>query len=296
MSTQSPPVKPVDYRHLVASFFRKHDDKLISQTSKMLGKYRGKEPKLCLILAKKYQTANPLNRVFASQVTEEHYDDFVKLTTLFLSVFYPQDVNEAETLCSKHVGNEGELFGKLSSNFNAINPLTMDRPDKAYACKIDYKAILVAFFLEHDAEQAREVEDILNKCVGKEAILFSVLATKHDTSNALNAVFRERMTIVQPKDNLSLLKLYLSVFHPSVLPDAKSMLEGHKGAESEFFSRLSTKFRACNPLDVCGDFGKGSSDSILENGRLSPVRSKPSPSADPKRDEANPSRSPAVTP
>jgi hypothetical protein len=44
------------------------------------------------------------------------------------------------------------------------------------------------------------------------------------------------LTIVQPTDRLSLLKLYLSVFHPSILADAKSMLEEpvYKRAESEF--------------------------------------------------------------
>jgi hypothetical protein len=65
------------------SSFRKHDGKI----SKMLGKYRGKEPKLCLILAKKYDTVNPLNRVFVSRVTEDHFEDFVKLTTLYLRSF-----------------------------------------------------------------------------------------------------------------------------------------------------------------------------------------------------------------
>ena len=95
----------------------------------------------------------------------------------------------------QHVWNEGELLGKkLSSNFNAINLLKMDCPDEAYACKINYRTILVAFFLENDTEQATEVKEILNKCVEKEAILLSVLgagATKHDTLNTLNAVFRE---------------------------------------------------------------------------------------------------------
>ena len=76
----------------------------------------------------------------------------------------------------------------------------MDRTDKA-------NSVLVAFFLEHDAEQAMEVEEILNKCVGKKAILFSVLAFKHDTSNALSALFRERLAIVRPRDHLSLLIL-----------------------------------------------------------------------------------------
>lgn len=120
------PTKPVDYRLLLKCFLKKHDGRMISQLGKMLGKHKGKEPKLCLILARKYDASNPLNRVFVSRVTEEHFDDYVKLTTLYLSIFYPQDVDEAATLCSNHAGNEGELFKKLSSNFHAINPLTID--------------------------------------------------------------------------------------------------------------------------------------------------------------------------
>ncbi len=299
------PTKPVDYRLLLKCFLKKHDGRMISQLGKMLGKHKGKEPKLCLILARKYDASNPLNRVFVSRVTEEHFDDYVKLTTLYLSIFYPQDVDEAATLCSNHAGNEGELFKKLSSNFHAINPLTMDRPEKQYSRPVDYKSILTAFLLEHDPEQAMEAEEILNKCAGKEAILFSVFAAQYDTSNALNAVFQERLASAQPKEHLSLLKLYLSVFHPSILADAKSMLEHCKGAKDELFSRLSTKFRACNPLDICGELGKGPLNTIeevmliQEDGCVSPVQRKQgrspviTPKAMPKK---NFSQSPAVTP
>lgn len=297
-SHESSPTKPIDFRLLLSSFLKKHDGKMISQLGKMLGENKGKEPKLCLILAKKYDAPNPLNRVFVSSVTEEHFDDFIRLTTLYLSIFYPQDVDEAVTLCAKFVGNEGELFKKLSSNFHAINPLTMDRLDKAFSHPVDYKEILIAFFLKHDAEQAKEADEILNKCVGKEAILFSVFAFKYDTSNALNAVFQERLKGVQPMDHISLLKLYLSVFHPACLSDATSMLEQYKGAENELFSRLSAKFRACNPLDICDDIGKGSS-SIQEDG-CSPVPRKQvrsSPAVTPKaKPTEHISQSPAVTP
>jgi hypothetical protein len=305
MSTQSSPTKSVDYQLLLTCFLKKHDGRMISQLGKMLEKHKDKEPKLCLILARKYDASNPLNRVFVSRITEEHFDDYVKLTTLYLSIFYPQDVDEAATLCTKHVGNEGELFKKLSRNFHAINPLTMDRPEKEYSRPVDYKAILIAFLLEHDPEQAMEADEILTKCVGKEAILFSVFAFKYDTSNALNAVFQERLTSVHPKDHLSLLKLYLSVFHPSILADAKSMLERYKGAENDLFSRLSTKFRACNPLEICGELCKGSLDTIeevtliQEDGCISPVQRKlgRSPAITPKAKPAKHlSQSPAVTP
>jgi hypothetical protein len=199
---------------------------------------------------------------------DEDYNDYEKLTTLYLSIFYPQDVDEARALCTKYAGNENELFKKLSSNFRAINPLLMDRSgvmtrDDA-AAVVDYKALLTSFYKTHDPDQVVNVEETLGKCVGKEAILFSVIALKYDTSNALNNVFEERFaSVVEQKttmmDYMCLLKLYLSVFHPSCVTDAKTMLDQYQGKESELFSRLATKFRACNPLEICGfSIGSGS--------------------------------------
>lgn len=253
------PTKPIDYHLLLSSFIKKHDMKLLPRLTKMLRSYAGKETKLCLRLAKKYDTLNPLNRVFVSRVVNEDYNDYEKLTTLYLSIFYPQDVDEAKALCVKYVGKEDELFKKLSSNFRAINPLLMDRGGvKQDDAVVDYKALLTTFYEKHDPDQLVSVEEVLGKCVGKEAILFSVIALKYDTSNALNAVFEERFASVMDGqttifDHMSLLRLYLLVFHPSCVTDAKTMLDQYQGKESELFSRLATKFRACNPLDICGD-------------------------------------------
>ena len=252
------PTMNIDYRRLLTSFLVKHDISLLSAVDAMLKKYKGKESKLMLVLAKKYDTSNPLNRIFLSCVTEEHFKDYVALTTLFLSIFYPQHVQEAAKLCLRHKGNEEKLFQKLSSNFLAINPLKMDRTackteeEMMFSQPIDYKELLTAFYSTHDADKVEEVDDILSKCVGKEAILFSVLALKYSTSNALNAVFQERMKNAAEvvKDHLSLLQLYLSVFYPSCTPDAKSMLLKYKGAEEEMFSKLSIKFQACNALEI----------------------------------------------
>lgn len=260
----SSPTKPIDYQLLLSSFLKKHDVKLLPQLTKMLSLYAGN--KLCLRLAKKYDALNPLNRVFVSRVVDEDFNDYEKLTTLYLSIFYPQDVDEAKALCTKYVGNENELFKKLSSNFRSINPLLMDRGGvmkRDDAAVVDYKALLTAFYETHDPDQVTSVEETLGKCVGKEAILFSVIALKYDTSNALNTVFEERFASVVEQttvlDYMCLLKLYLSVFHPSCVTDAKTMLDQYQGKESELFSRLATKFRACNPLEICGfSIGSGS--------------------------------------
>lgn len=290
---------PIDYHLLLSSFLKKHDVKLLPQLSKMLRSHDGKETKLCLRLAKKYDALNPLNRIFLSRVVDEDYDDYEKLTKLYLSIFYPQDVDEAKALCNKYVGKEDEMFIKLSSNFRAINPLLMDLSGvvKRDDAVVDYKALLTAFYEKHDPEQVVNVNEVLGKCVGKEAILFSVIALKYDTSNALNSVFEEIFTSVVGQttilDHMSLLRLYLSVFHPSCT-DATVMLEQYQGKESELFSRLATKFRACNPLDVCGD---NIGSSSIEDGCTNINSETPSHAITPnKKSTKNVVQSPAVTP
>ena len=105
--------KQIDYNKVLTAFFKKHDPKRLPDINKLLEKFKGKEPKLFLLLAKKYDCSNALNGVFVRQVTDEHLNDvnYLALTTLYLSVFFPQDVNEAEKLVAKH--KKEDLYKKL---------------------------------------------------------------------------------------------------------------------------------------------------------------------------------------
>ena len=206
-------------------FPKKHDPSKIQDIDNMLSKSKGKETKLCLLLAKKYDCSNPLNTVFVKLVTDEHHENYLSLTSLFLAVFFPQDVKEAAKLCQRY--KKEELFKRLSSNFHAINPLKMDKKSSLTfnsSKPIDYKQLLTEFYQTNDESKVADVEETLAKLEGREAILFAMLATKYSTTNALNSVFEERVKNVQIIDHLSLLKIYLSVFHPSYLPNAKSLL------------------------------------------------------------------------
>jgi hypothetical protein len=278
--TALPPNKPIDYRRILTYFLAKKDPSKISLIDDYLSKHKGKETKLMLVLAKKYDCSNGLNRVFVDRVTDEHYTDYLALSQLYLSIFYPQDVDQAEILCSTYKGKEDELFKKLSSNFHAINPLKMNRKSKgeeSVGSQPNYKAVLTAFFKEHDEDRVADVDDVLSKCQGKEAILFSVFALKYNTENALNSVFVDRLKATECKDHLALTRLYLSVFHPQCTSDAKSMLAHYQGREGELFSKLAAKFRACDALKVCSDIGKSILESIDEAGDVcgSPKRVTP---------------------
>jgi len=235
----------------------------------MLSKSKGKEAKLCLLLAKKYDCSNPLNAVFVKLVTDEHHkdDNYLALASLFLAAFFPQDVNEAAKLCQRY--KKEELFKRLSSNFHAINPLKIDKSSSQTLNStkpIDYKQLLTEFYQTNDESKVVDVEETLAKLEGREAILFAMLATKYQTTNALNSVFEERVKNVQITDHLSLLKIYLSVFHPSYLTNAKSLLLKNKGDEDKLFAELANKFSAVNALDICGDsIGKGGLNIINES-------------------------------
>lgn len=208
-----------------------------------------------------------MNCVFVSAVTDEHFKDDLALTRLYLQVFFPQDVGEAEKLCKKN--KREDLFKKLSANFHAINPLKMKRgkAEELVAKPVDYKTALTKFYNEHDKEKVQEVDGELSKAKGKEAILFAVLAEKHNAPNALNAVFEERVKDAVIEDYGSLLKLYLSIFYPACASIAKSMLVKYRGGkESELFSKLSTKFHSFNPLEMeaLKHLGKPSMSTIEE--------------------------------
>lgn len=262
------PPKPVDYRRVLTYFLKKRDKNRLAEVDKLLASHKGKEPKLMLTLARKYDCSNPLNRIFVDRFScPDRYDDagYLALTRLYLSVFYPQDVGEAPKLCQAYRGKEDELFRKLSSNFLAVNPLKTKKKKDDDDGRIDYDKVLTAVFEKHDKDKVADVAGILDKCKGKEAILFSVLALKYDAPNALNAVFERQLRAAECHDHPALLKLYLRIFHPSCVPDAKNMLSKYQGREDELYAKLSAKFRACNPLDSCAKLGKAVLESWAED-------------------------------
>jgi len=215
-----------------------------------------------LMLAKRYDTSNPLNAVYVkyhARLSEE--PSFAVLVTVYLSVFFPSDLAEVDNLLEKYKGKEDELFSKLATNFHAINPLKIRKIEQ----NIDYKQALVAFFEQHDASKVEEVDGILAKSVGKEAILFSVLAEKYRAMNGLDPLLQARLDGSDCKDYVSLLQLYLAIFHPACTSSAESMLSRYGlGRESELFVKLSDKFRSTNPLSICKIVSK-SKDTVTKH-------------------------------
>lgn len=266
LSTSSISVKRINFKVLLHKFFTRYDRKRVTEIDLLMKRNEGKEAKLMLMLAKRYDTSNPLNAVYVSyhaRLSSAELDDFTTLATLYLSIFRPSDLAEVDTLLDKYKGKEDELFSKLASNFHAINPLKIRNVEQ----KIDYTQALREFYKLHDVPKVADVDATLAKSVGKEAILFSVLAEKYRAMNGLDPVLHARLEVEgsECKDYISLLQLYLAIFHPACTCSAESMLSRYgPGRETELFAALAEKFRSTNPLSICKIVNKGD-DTVAKN-------------------------------
>lgn len=81
--------------------------------------------------------------------------------------------------------------------------------------------------------------------------MFVALAKKYSKPNALNEVFEARVkdADVDKSDWLALLQLYLSVYNPSRIGQAESMIDKYKGKERQMFKAFAAKWYACDPTD-----------------------------------------------
>lgn len=144
----------------------------------------------------------------------------------------------------QYKGREKELISKLQVNFNACDVSTDPSSD------VDYHDILTNFLKMSDPERLHEVDSILEKCKGRETILFAVLAKEYKLPNPLNQVFLARVQSIDAKDYLALTRLFLKIFNPKVIHRAEAFLKKYEGNEPELFAKLAIKFHAINPLQI----------------------------------------------
>eukprot|EP00804_Cyclotella_cryptica_P005596 CCRYP_003074-RA/>CCRYP_003074-RA protein AED:0.03 eAED:0.03 QI:2763/1/1/1/1/0.66/3/74/286 len=232
----------IDYAKVLGEWAKENELNDIN-VKVLLQKNKGKEPKLFVRLAKKYNKPNALNDIFRSRASGIDSTDYHALTELYLSVFYPSDLGECNRLLKKYEGEEKELFSKLAQNFNACNPF-----DASSEAEVDYNKILTTFFSTVDPDRVSEVNATLEKCKGRETILLAVLSKEYQQPNPLNAIFATRVESIDANDYDVLIKLYLSVFNPKIVHRSSAFLGQYKGKEGELFAKLASKFHAINPL------------------------------------------------
>ena len=236
----------IDYKKVLTSWSQQHNLDLDVSLLISKNKGKGKEPKLCLLLAKQYGRPNPLNEIFQTRLQNIDATNIRKQIELYLSVFYPSNLGEVDNLMNQYQGRENELISKLQSNFHACGTT------KDQASEVDYQAILTKFLTKADPERVSEVDSILEKCKGRETILFSVLSKEYKLPNPLNDVFVRRVKSIDSSDYTALIRLYLSVFNPRVAYRGEAFARQYEGNEAELFAKLSEKFHAVNPLEIKG--------------------------------------------
>lgn len=231
--------KVVDYKKILTNWAKEHGIEI--NAASLLSKSKGKEEKLLLRLAKQYDKPNPLNGVFRAKVQNINSEDYRKVTELYLSIFYPSELGELDTLMLRYKGDEKSLISKLQANFNAC-----DVADPKST--VDYAGILTKFLNDADKDRVDEVESTLAKCQGRETILFAVLSKEYKRPNPLNDVFLSRVDSIDTTDYVALARLYLSVFNPKIAYRAEAFVRQYRGKEAQLFAKLSDKFHAVNPL------------------------------------------------
>lgn len=161
------------------------------------------------------------------------------------------------------------MFSKLAQNFNACNPFDLSPEEE-----VDYNQILTAFFSTVDPERVSEVNATLERCKGRETILFAVLSKEYQQPNPLNAVFALRVESIDTNDHAALIKLYLSIYNPKIMHRSSAFIKQYQGREGELFAKLASKFHAINPLTtgVGGkhqeDFSKSPCSTAVSNKRI----------------------------
>lgn len=88
----------------------------------MLYHLQGREADMFVALAKKYNKPNALNEVFEARVKDFDKSDWLALLKLYLGVFNPSRVDQAETMIAKYKGKERQMFKTFAARWYACDP------------------------------------------------------------------------------------------------------------------------------------------------------------------------------
>jgi hypothetical protein len=99
----------IDYTKVLDEWAKENELDNINVYS-LLERNKGKESKLFVRLAKKYNKPNALNDIFRSRARVIDTSDYHALTELYLSVFYPSDLGECGRLLKKYEGKAVSLL------------------------------------------------------------------------------------------------------------------------------------------------------------------------------------------
>eukprot|EP00984_Skeletonema_dohrnii_P014079 scaffold5885_cov96-Skeletonema_dohrnii-CCMP3373.AAC.1 len=112
----------IDYKKLLTKFYKENNPAKVAEVDASLVKYKGREADMFVALAKKYNKPNALNEVFEARVKDFDKSDWLALLKLYLGVFNPSRVDQAETMIAKYKGKERQMFKAFASRWYACDP------------------------------------------------------------------------------------------------------------------------------------------------------------------------------
>eukprot|EP00986_Skeletonema_menzelii_P003700 scaffold1174_cov196-Skeletonema_menzelii.AAC.1 len=112
----------IDYKKVLTKFYKENNPAKVAEVDASLAKYKGKEAEMFVALAKKYSKPNALNEEFEARVKDVDKSDWLALLKLYLSVFNPSRVGQAEEMIAKYKGKERQMFKAFAAKWYACDP------------------------------------------------------------------------------------------------------------------------------------------------------------------------------
>ena len=141
----------IDYKKVLTKFYTENNPAKVAEIDASLAKYKvsrsdsiahllcpmnlltkisfifqGKEAEMFVALAKKYNKPNALNEEFESMVKDIDKTDWLALLKLYLKVYNPSRVGQAEDMINKYKGKERQMFKAFAAKWYACDPMAMD--------------------------------------------------------------------------------------------------------------------------------------------------------------------------
>ena len=108
---------------MLTKFYKENNPAKVAEVDASLAKYKGKEAEMFVALAKKYSKPNALNGEFEARVKDVDKSDWLALLKLYLSVFNPSRVEQAEEMINKYKGKERQMFKAFAAKWYACDPV-----------------------------------------------------------------------------------------------------------------------------------------------------------------------------
>ena len=217
------------WKNALTKFYQDNEPTRVVDVDKILEMYKGKEAQVFVSLAKRYKQPNALNEAFVACMKYIDTNDYLALTRLYLQIFNPLRVNDAQTFLTRCKGQEHAMFEQLSSKWLTVNPITIIRDNQNkktvpqvsnYLSPVKKNTAVTARSNEERADEQKEIPTIAPTKKNRKSF-----SERIDQLKAYKA--KHGNLLVRGKDDLSLYKWCTDVRrnYPLMTEDRKAILD-----------------------------------------------------------------------